>query len=165
MVASKFQEVAALTPDWVSDVCGHRASRDDVTTLELLLLSQLNYDLDQPTAAEVVRLTLCMAAPGHDFKTLIEESEAFSSVCYPNLKLMMYGSVTIGLAAVCCALEQRTLYDFRDQWLDLVLSKVTADRDTVKDLSHRIKGHLKDLYGSDAETECESPGLERTLSV
>jgi len=165
MLASKFLEVHALTPDWVSEVCGRKVSAEEIQSLELGILDQLDYDLDQPTAAEAIRLVLGLTAPGHDFSQLIAESDAYASACYPSLKLALYGPVAIGLAAVCCALEQRSLYEFRDQWLGLVLEKTAVKRGTVQELSSKIKVQLKDMYGSDAETECGSPGLERTLSV
>lgn len=165
MLASKFLEVEVLTPDWVSEVCGRKASAEDIQSLELVILNQLDYDLDQPTAAEAIRLVLGLTAPGHDFSQLIAESDAYASACYPSLKLAIYGPVTIGVAAVCCALEQRNLFEFRDQWLSLVLEKTAVKQETVAELSSKIKTQLKDMYGSDAETECGSPGLERTLSV
>lgn len=165
MLASKFLEVRALNPDWVSEVCEKRVTADDVKDLELVLLAQLDYQLDQPTAAEVIRLVLGLTAPGHDFSQLIAESDAYASACYPSTELMVYGPVAIGLAAVCCALEQRRLYDFRDQWLSLILEKTTVSQKTVAGLSAKIRTQLKDMYGSDEETECGSPGLDRTLSV
>lgn len=165
MVASKFLEVRALTPDWVSEVCERQVTAEEVKDLELVLFQEIDYQLDQPTAAEAVRLLLGLAAPGHDFSQLIAESDAYASACYPSTELMVYGPVAIGLAAVCCALEQRKLFDFRDQWLNLILGKTSVSQKTVAELSAKIRTQLKDMYGSDEETECGSPGLDRTLSV
>jgi len=165
MLASKFVEVVALSPDWVSGICGRTVGAEGVKNVELRILLQLDFHLDQPTAAEVINLVLSMSAPGHDFSRLIETSHAYSSACYPSEKLHQYGPIAIGLAAVCCALEQRNLYEFRNQWLSLVLDKTNVKRETVLELSLKIKSQLKDLYGSDAETECGSPELARTHSV
>lgn len=164
LLASKFIEVAALSPDWVSEICGRTVSAEDVKSVEMRILLQLDYRLDHPTAAEVISLVLGLSAPGHDFSRLIEASSAYSSACYPNEKLLQYGPISIGLAAICCALEQRNLYEFRNQWLSLVLGKTNVKRETVFELSFVIKSQLKNLYGSDEETECGSPGLE-TFSV
>jgi hypothetical protein len=165
LLASKFIEVSALTPDWVSEVCGREAGTEDVKRMELMILTELDFQLDQPTAAEVVNQALCMSAPGHDFSKLIKDSLAYSSACYPREKLLAYGPIAIGLAGVCSALEQHSLFEFRDQWLDMVLGKTSVQKETVLELSSKIRTQLRDLYGSDAETECGSPGLERALSV
>ena len=165
LLASKFIEVSALTPDWVSEVCGREAGAENVKLMELAILTELDFHLDQPTAAEVINLTLCMSAPGHDFSKLIKESLAYASVCYHHVKLLAYGPIAIGLAGVCSALEQYSLLEFRDQWLDMVLDKTSVQRERVLELSSRIRAQLRDLYSSDTETECSTPDLERTLSV
>lgn len=153
LLASKFMKTSDLTLDWVSEVCERAAGVELVKLMELEILDALDFQLDQPTAAEVINLTLCMSAPGYDLSKLITESLEYASLCYHHVKLLAYGPIIVGLAGACSTLEQHVLLEFRDQWLDVVLAKTSVQRERVLELSSMIRVQLRLQYGSDTETE------------
>ena len=165
LVSSKFNETSPLTPDWVSSLSNGVAPAAAIIKLELMILINLNWNLEQATASEISRVLLTMWAPGHDLEELLRDSDGIANVCYPVATLMSHGPTQIALASICCVFDQRKLSSYRDAWLSQVLPKTSASREDVLRLSLSIRTHLVEAYGSDADTECESPGLERSLSV
>ena len=162
MIAAKLDGTVVLTPDWVSQQSGSTLSTANILDLEVLILHILDWDLDLPTASELSRFLLSFSAPGYDFTELMEAGDCYASLCYSLRSLTAYGAEAIALASICCVLEQRGQTEFRDQWMDKVGSVTKVGRDTVRELSGRIHGRLQALYGSDEETDCGSPGLERS---
>ena len=146
MVAAKFDESSIVSPVWVVEQSGNAASLTDIFNLEMLILETLDWELDQPTAAELSSLLLEVSAPGQDFSGITQESDEY--VCYSLRSLSLHGPTAVAIASICCAFEHYGQTAYRDQWLAIVLRHTALTRESVLSLSASIKTQVKQRFGN-----------------
>lgn len=150
MLATKFEETQQFSLEQAFEQGAGQYSKEQIVLTEVYALEKLEWRLSFPTGAELARQLIYVTGVDYDFSKVMEQSDAFASMCYLDYRLSLFSPVTIAVVSVSCALDQFRQTSFRNQWLALLHYKLDIDLREV-DLCRRLLLHQ--LHSQASETE------------
>ena len=117
-ISMKLERDDFLKIEEIQQLCVSRFSISAILTTERYMLEAINWNINAPTAAEILRHMLLAIRPDHDFFYLYARSDAYCAMCYADYSLNMYRPHIIAAASICCVLDRIKHTDFKIEWLN-----------------------------------------------
>lgn len=142
MLSVKYHEKSTLSLLQASQVCLNKYSLSDIQITERFILQRLDWGINMPTASEISRAFLLATGVTSDFSRIFERSDGFAVICYMDFKLLRFSALEIAITSTVCALEQFNQLQFRNQWLELLRSRVNFDLARVDECKRLLVEYL-----------------------
>lgn len=122
-IAMKLECDDSFDIEEIQQLLENRFTISAIHTTERYMLQVIQWDINPPTASEILRHMLLAVCPDFDFSYLYARSDAYCAMCYADYSLNMFRPHIIAAASVCCVLDRIKQTDFKNEWL-LQLSQI-----------------------------------------
>lgn len=126
-IALKYEEGRSLTPSEIQEVCSVPVALNDILTTEFFIINTLEWNLDIPTASEVLYSLLPLTPSPESFTKYILP-------CYLNYSIAQRGVLAVTLVAGTRILNKLDKSMSKTDWLSSLQQELKLNLDSFKNI-------------------------------